>query len=83
MIWRDSVVVGVLGQDLNQTVQVIFQQSLSVCYALLMSYNNSETGSCLWLQSRSVLGSFGVVLMSGKVNFHVVRTALQYSACRI
>ena len=29
--------------------------------------------SCLWLQSRSVLSSFGVVLMSCKVNFHVVR----------
>ena len=35
------------------------------------------------LQSRSVLSSFGVVLMSCRVNFHVVRSALQYSACRI
>ena len=32
---------------------------------------------------RSVLSSFGVVLMSCRVNFHVVRSALQYSACRI
>ena len=39
--------------------------------------------SCLWLQSRSVLSSFGVVLMSCKVNFHVVRSVVQYSACRI
>ena len=39
--------------------------------------------SCLWLQSRSVLSSFGVVLMSCRVNFHVVRSALQCSACRI
>ena len=39
--------------------------------------------SCLWLQSRSVLSSFGVVLMSCRVKFHVVRSALQYSACRI
>ena len=39
--------------------------------------------SCLWLQSRSVLSSFGVVLMSCRVNFYVVRSALQYSACRI
>ena len=39
--------------------------------------------SCLLLQSRSVLSSFGVVLMSCRVNFHVVRSALQYSACRI
>ena len=38
--------------------------------------------SCLWLQSRSVLSSFGVVLMSCKVNVHVVRSALQYPACR-
>ena len=36
--------------------------------------------SCLWLQSRSVLSSFGVVLMSCRFNFHVVRSALQYSA---
>ena len=35
--------------------------------------------SCLWLQSRSVLSSFGVVLMSCRLNFHVVRSALQYS----
>ena len=39
--------------------------------------------SCLWLQSRSVLSSFGVVLMSCRVNFHVVQSALQYSPCRI
>ena len=39
--------------------------------------------SCLWLQSRSVLSSFGVVLMCCRVNFHVVRSALQYSVCRI
>ena len=43
MIWRDSVGVGVLGKGLNQSVRVIFQQSFSVCYAILMSYNNSET----------------------------------------
>ena len=39
--------------------------------------------SCLWLQSRSDLSSFGVVLMFCRVNFYVVRSALQYSACRI
>ena len=76
VIWRDSVGVGVLGQGLDQSVRVISQQSLSVCYAILMSYNNGETGSCLWLQSRSVLDSFGVVSMSCKINFHVVRSAL-------
>ena len=78
MIWRDSVGVGVLGQGLDQSVRVISQQSLSVCNAILMIHNNSETDSCLSLQSRSVLGSFGVVLMSSKVNFHVVRSALLY-----
>ena len=34
MIWRDSVGVGVLGQALNQSVRVIFQQSFSVCYVI-------------------------------------------------
>ena len=43
MIWRDSVGVGVLGKGLNQSVRVIFQLSFSVCYAILTSYNNSET----------------------------------------
>ena len=28
-----------------------------------------------------VLGSFGVVLMSYIVNFHIVRSSLQYFAC--
>ena len=32
-------------------------------------------------QPRNVLGSFGVVLMSCKVNFHVARPALQNSRC--
>ena len=39
--------------------------------------------SCLWLQSRSVLSSFGAMLMSYGVIFHVVRSALQYSVRRI
>ena len=41
--------------------------------------------SCLWLQSRSGLSSFGVVLMYYRVNFHVVhvRSALQYSAYKM
>ena len=48
-------------------------------------FNEPEEGrySCLWLQSRSDLSSFGVVLMSCRLNFHVVRSALQYSAYRI
>ena len=32
-------------------------------------------------RSRSVFSSFGVVLMSYKVNFHVVRSPLQNSVC--
>ena len=35
--------------------------------------------SCLRLQPRSFLGSIGVLLMSWKVNFQVVRTASQNS----
>ena len=37
----------------------------------------------MWLQSSSVLSSFGVVLMPCKVNVHEVRSTLQYYACRI
>ena len=37
--------------------------------------------SCLRLRPRSGFGSFGVVLMSCKVNFHLVRSALQNSVC--
>ena len=60
----------------------IFQQSF---FWLLRHTDEPQRGrnSCLWLQSRSVLSSFGVVLLSCRVNFHVVRSALQYSACRI
>ena len=32
--------------------------------------------SSLWLQSRSVVSSFGVVLIPCRVNFHVVRSAI-------
>ena len=39
--------------------------------------------SCIWLQFGSVLSSFGVVLISCRVNFQVLRSVLQYSACRI
>ena len=37
--------------------------------------------SCFAIIVFSVLGSFGVVLMSCKVNFHEVRSALQNSVC--
>ena len=74
-------VLRVLGQGLNQIVRIFFSRVFSGCYAILTSQRGQN--SCLWLQSRSVLSSFGVMFMSCRVNFHVGRSALQYSACRI
>ena len=48
------------------------RQREGLCWKITRTLWNS----CLWLQSRSILSSFGVVLMSCKVNFHVVRSAL-------
>ena len=75
-------VLRVLGQSLKSECADIFHQSF---LWLLRHTDEPQKGrnSCLWLQSRSVLSSFGVVLMSCRVNFYVVRSALQYSACRI
>ena len=42
------------------------------CFALC---GRKGRNRCLWLRPRSVFGPFGVVLMSCKVNFHVVRSA--------
>ena len=39
--------------------------------------DKKRRNSCLRLRPRSVFGSFGIVLMSCKVNFHIVRSALQ------
>ena len=74
-------VLRVLSQSLNQSARIFFTRA----FWLLRHTDEPQRGrnSCLWLQSRSVLSSFGVVLMSCRVNFHVVRSALQYSACRI
>ena len=57
--------------------------NLWICW-LLRHTDEPQNGrnSCLWLQSRSVLSSFGVVLMSCRVDFLVVRSALQYSALK-
>ena len=71
VVWRDSV-----------GVANIFHQS----FLWLVRHTDEPPkgrNSCIWLQSHSVLSSFGVVLMSYRVNFHAVRSALQYSACRI
>ena len=75
-------IVQFLGQGLKSECADIFHQSF-LC--LLRHTDEPQEGrnSCLWLQSLSVLSSFGVVLMSRRVNVHVVRSALQYSACRI
>ena len=75
MVWRH-------GQGLKLECADNFHQSF---LWLLRHTGKRQKGrnSCLWLQSRSVLSSFGVVLMSCRVNFPVVRSALQYCACRI
>ena len=80
--WRDSVGVESSRSELKSECPDNFLQSF---FWLLRHTDEPQRGrnSCLWLQSRSVLSSFGVVLMSCRVNFHVVRSALRYSACRI
>ena len=60
----------------------IFHQSLiSGCYATLTSPKEGETA--VYGYNPAPFWVLGVVLMSCRVNFHVVRSALQYSACRI
>ena len=69
VIWRDSV--GVESSRVGRVrVHDIFHQSF---LWLLRHADEPQKGrnSCLWLQPRSVLSSFGVVLMSCKFNFHV------------
>ena len=52
------------------------------CFAIFMARKKKRRDNCVRLRSLSVLGSFGVVLMSFEVNFHVVRrSALQNSMC--
>ena len=74
-------VLRVLGQGLI-IVRVYFASEFSL---LLRHTDEPQKGrnSCLWLHTRYVLSSFGVLLMSCRVKFHIVRSALQYSACRI
>ena len=80
--WRDSVGVDSSRLGLKSECADSFHQ---IFLWLLRHTDEPQRGwnSCLWLQSRSVLSSFGVVLMSCRANSHVVRSALQYSACRI
>ena len=81
VVWRDSVGVESSGSGLKIIVRGYFASEFS----LLCHTDEPQKGrnSCLWLQTRYVLSSFGVLLMSCRVKFHVVRSALQYSACRI
>ena len=81
VVWRDSVGVESSGSGLKTIVRGYFASEFS----LLRHTDEPQKGrnSCLWLQTRYVLSSFGVLLMSCRVKFHVVRSALQYSACRI
>ena len=81
-MWRDSVGVESSGSGLKIIVRGYFASEF---FLLLPHTDEPQKGrnSCLWLHTRYVLSSFGVLLMSCTVNFHVVRSALQYSACRI
>ena len=69
VVWRDSVGVEGSRSGLKSECADIFHQSF---LWLLRHTDEPPKGrnSCLWLQSRSVLSSSGVVLMSCKVNFH-------------
>ena len=79
VVWRDSVGVAESSRSgLKSECADIFYQSF---LWLLRHTDEPQRGrnSC----PRSILSSFGVVLMSCRVKFHVARSALQYSACRI
>ena len=82
VVWRASVGVKSSRSGLKSECADIFHQSF---LWLLRHTHGLQRGrnSCLWLQSLSVLSSFGVVLMSYRVNFQVVRSALQYSPYKV
>ena len=83
VVWRDSVCVRSSGSGLKSECADIFSSEPDLWLLRHTDEPQSGRNSSLWLQSRSVLSSFGVVLTTCRVNFHVVRSALQYSACRI
>ena len=82
VVWRDSVGVEGSGPGLKIRVRGYFSSELILWLLRYTDEPQKGRNSCLWLQSCSVLSSFGAVLMFCRVNFHVVRSALQYSACR-
>ena len=77
--WHDSVSVGVKCQSCSKTECALFFRQKFLC--LLRSNDEPQEwrNNCLRLQPCSVSGSSGVVLLSWKVNFHVVSDKL----CRI
>ena len=85
VIWRDFVGVGssMLGLNSLGCVGYFPAELLSLSVTsyrlakIIAKQLSMATTRC------SVLSSFGVVLIINKVKFHVVRSALQYSVCRI
>ena len=73
-------VLRVLGQGLNQSVWIFFTRVFCVVTPYLRAPKRAKQ---LSMATITVCFEFVVVLMSCRVNFHVVRSALQYSACRI
>ena len=82
VVWRDSVGVVISRSGLKIRVRGYFSSEFSL--VVVPFWRATKRAKQLSkLQSRSVLNSFGVVLMSCRVNFHVARSASQSSACRI
>ena len=71
VVWRYSVGVRSSRSGLKSECADIFSSKPDLW--LLRRTDEPQRGrnSCLWLQSRYVFGSFGVVLMSCRVNFTI------------
>ena len=71
VVWRDSAGVRSSGSGIKSECTDIFSSEPDLWLLHHTDEPQREWNSCLWLQSRSVLSSFGVVLMSCRVNFHM------------
>ena len=71
VVWLDSVGVESSKTGLKSKCADIFHQSFLCCYAILTSPKEGET-AVYGYNPALFLSSFGVVLMSSRVNFHVV-----------
>ena len=82
VVWRDSVGVESSRSGLKSECADIFHQSF---LWLLRHTDEPQRGrnSCLWLQSRSVLSSFGVVLMSCRVNCSILLAEFNMSTMNV